>query len=64
MPAARAGHGTGGAAQVLQQNVSGAVASQSRTPPVLQERLLFVDVATVGGEELANEPCRLRQQRT
>ena len=39
------------------------MAAQSSPPPVLKQRLLLIDRATVSDEELADELSRLRQQR-
>jgi hypothetical protein len=57
-------HGACGPAQVLQQNVSRAVPAQSAAPPVLQEWLLVVELTSLGGQEMADELCGLRQQWT
>jgi hypothetical protein len=31
--------------------------AQSTAPPILQEGLLVIEFATLGGQELANDPC-------
>ena len=48
------GHGGCGPAQVLQQNVSCAVATQSAAPPVLQEWLLVVELTPRSRQELSD----------
>lgn len=60
--ARQSGHGGRGPTQVLQQNVSSTVPSQSTAPPVLQEWLLVIELTPLGGQELSDEPCRLWQQ--